>query len=74
VIAELRWVIDRAEEHLGARAVPYLRQFYPWYLQRLGMPRRAKEPFQRTGTLADARALVERLGGLDAEDRLPFAA
>jgi len=74
VIAELRWVIDRAEEHLGARAVPYLRKFYPWYLQRLGMPRRAKEPFQRTGTLADARALVERLGGLDAEDRLPLAA
>jgi tRNA-dihydrouridine synthase B len=61
VIAELRWVIDRAEEHLGDRAARYLRKFYPWYLQRLGMPRRANEPFQRTRTLDEARALVDRL-------------
>ncbi|MGI8844706.1 MAG: tRNA dihydrouridine synthase, partial [Thermoleophilaceae bacterium] len=31
VVAELRWVIDRAEEHLGPdRAGRYLRKFYPW--------------------------------------------
>ena len=40
VAAELLWVIDRAEEHLGAeRAARYLRKFYPWYLSQLGVPR-----------------------------------
>src|SRR5262245_7046902 len=37
IVAELLWVIDRAEEHLGIeRAARYLRKFYPWYLERLG--------------------------------------
>ena len=32
------WTIERAEEHLGARrAARYLRKFYPWYLERLGI-------------------------------------
>ena len=32
VADELRWVIARAEEHLGTeRAGRYLRKFYPWY-------------------------------------------
>ncbi len=32
IAEELRWVIDRAEEHLGVeRAGRYLRKFYPWY-------------------------------------------
>ena len=66
VVGELRWVIDRAGEHLGARAARYLRKFYPWYLERLGLPRRANEPFQRTETLDEARALVERLVPLAA--------
>jgi tRNA-dihydrouridine synthase B len=61
IVAELMWVIDRAGEHLGDRAAPYLRKFYPWYLQRLGLPRRANEPFQRTTTLEEARELVRRL-------------
>jgi tRNA-dihydrouridine synthase B len=61
IVAELLWVIDRAGEHLGNRAATYLRKFYPWYLQRLGMPRRANEPFQRTRTLDEARALVRDL-------------
>ena len=40
VIAELLWVMDRAEEHLGAeRAARYLRKFYPWVP---GAPRRRK--------------------------------
>ena len=35
---ELRWVIDRAEEHLGTeRAGRYLRKFYPWYAERLDL-------------------------------------
>jgi nifR3 family TIM-barrel protein len=61
VVGELLWVIDRAGEHLGGRAARYLRKFYPWYLERLGLPRRANEPFQRTETLDEARALVGRL-------------
>jgi tRNA-dihydrouridine synthase B len=37
IIAEWEWVLDRAEEHLGAdRAARYLRKFHPWYLERLG--------------------------------------
>jgi nifR3 family TIM-barrel protein len=61
VVSELLWVIDRAGEHLGARAATYLRKFYPWYLQRLGMPRQANEPFQRTATLDEARLLARSL-------------
>ena len=39
IVDELLWVIDRAEEHLGAeRAARYLRKFYPWYLERLEAP------------------------------------
>src|SRR5215210_8366358 len=38
VLDELGWVIDRAEEHLGPeRAGRYLRKFYPWYGERLGL-------------------------------------
>ncbi|MEJ7717600.1 MAG: tRNA-dihydrouridine synthase [Thermoleophilaceae bacterium] len=38
VADELRWVIDRAEEHLGVeRAGRYLRKFYPWYADTLGL-------------------------------------
>ena len=35
VVAEWLWVVDRAEEHLGAeRAARYLRKFHPWYVER----------------------------------------
>src|SRR3954468_2771912 len=38
VIDELEWVIDAAEDHLGPeRAGRYLRKFYPWYAERLGL-------------------------------------
>ena len=37
ILAEWRWVMDRAEEHLGPeRAGRYLRKFHPWYVERLG--------------------------------------
>jgi nifR3 family TIM-barrel protein len=63
IVAELLWVIDRAEEHLGApRAARYLRKFYPWYLERLVAPRAVADALQRTDELPAARAIVARLG------------
>jgi tRNA-dihydrouridine synthase len=63
VIAELLWVIDRAEEHLGPdRAARYLRKFYPWYLERLGADQTAASAFQESEDLAEARRLVRGLG------------
>src|SRR5919199_1635857 len=45
IVAELRWVIACAEEHLGSeRAGRYLRKFYPWYAETLGLRRRAAAP------------------------------
>jgi tRNA-dihydrouridine synthase B len=61
-VAELLWVIDRAEEHLGTdRAERYLRKFYPWYLERLQASRELADELQRRADLARARELI---GGL----------
>jgi tRNA-dihydrouridine synthase B len=63
VVAELLWVIDRAEEHLGPERAPrYLRKFYPWYLERLGAGKEAAAAFQATDDLDEARSLVAGLG------------
>jgi tRNA-dihydrouridine synthase B len=60
--AELLWVIDRAEEHLGAgRAERYLRKFYPWYAERLRAPREVADELQRSADLPRARELVAGL-------------
>ena len=57
---ELLWVIDRAEEHLGAeRAQRYLRKFYPWYFGGIGAAKRVRDELQRTADLARARQLIE---------------
>jgi nifR3 family TIM-barrel protein len=65
VIAELLWVMDRAEEHLGAeRAARYLRKFYPWYLERLDAGKSTAAAFQATDDLAEARSQVAALGPL----------
>jgi tRNA-dihydrouridine synthase B len=59
IVAELLWVIDRAEDHLGPeRAARYLRKFYPWYLERLEADRETAAAFQRTDGLDEARALA----------------
>jgi tRNA-dihydrouridine synthase len=59
VIAELLWVIDRAEEHLGPeRAARYLRKFYPWYLERLGADKATTGAFQQSDDLDQARRLA----------------
>jgi tRNA-dihydrouridine synthase B len=62
VIAELLWVIDRAEEHLGPeRAARYLRKFYPWYLERLDADKPTTAAFQESDDLDQARRLVREL-------------
>jgi tRNA-dihydrouridine synthase B len=62
IVAELLWVIDRAEEHLGAeRAARYLRKFYPWYLERLEADKETTAAFQASDDLDEARGLVDAL-------------
>ena len=62
VLAELRWVIERAEEHLGTeRAGRYLRKFYPWYAERLELPKEAAHELSTAPTTHAARACLERL-------------
>ena len=62
VVAELLWVIDRAEEHLGAeRAERYLRKFYPWYSERLEAPPAVVDELQRSADLDRARQLIAAL-------------
>ena len=62
VADELRWVIDQAEDHLGTeRAGRYLRKFYPWYAETLGLPRRAAQDLLQAPTTAHARAFLDGL-------------
>jgi nifR3 family TIM-barrel protein len=69
VAEELLWVINGAEEHLGAeRAGRYLRKFYPHYLDRLGAPRDVADELTRSAGTDRARDLVRALG---AERREP---
>jgi tRNA-dihydrouridine synthase B len=64
ILAELRWVMDRAVEHLGSdRAGRYLRKFYPWYLDRMDAPKALQQAMQSTADVTEARAV---LSGLDA--------
>ena len=59
VVAELEWVIAGAEEHLGAeRASRYLRKFYPWYAETMGLTKREREPLVTAPTTAQARAAL----------------
>jgi nifR3 family TIM-barrel protein len=62
VVAELEWVIAGAEDHLGSeRAGRYLRKFYPWYADTLGLTRREREPLVTAPTTAHARAALAAL-------------
>ena len=62
VAAELLWVMDGAEEHLGSeRAERYLRKFYPWYMERLEAPQAVVDELQRSADLGRARTLVAAL-------------
>ena len=65
VVAELLWVLDRAEEHLGAeRAERYLRKFYPWYVA----------PSRRPGGARRGAAAQRRPAAGAGPDRLPRGA
>jgi tRNA-dihydrouridine synthase B len=62
VLAELDWVIASARQHLGdERAARYLRKFYPWYVERLGLERAEQKSMlaglQVAPTLDSARIL-----------------
>jgi tRNA-dihydrouridine synthase B len=65
VAEELQTIIEQAEEHLGPeRAGRYLRKFYPWYADTLGLTRREREPLVTAPTTAHARAALDALAGL----------
>jgi tRNA-dihydrouridine synthase B len=66
VAEELEWVIASAEDHLGPeRAGRYLRKFYPWYADTLGLTRREREPLVTAPTTAHARAALAALTGAE---------
>ncbi len=63
IMAELAWVMDRAEEHLGAeRAGRYLRKFYPWYLDQMDVPKLVRNELCQTAGLDRAREIVASIG------------
>jgi len=65
VATELEAIIAAAEDHLGAeRAGRYLRKFYPWYADTLGLTKREREPLVTAPTTAHARAALDALAGL----------
>jgi tRNA-dihydrouridine synthase B len=62
VVAELDWVLERASEHLGPeRAARYLRKFYPWYVQRLGVDHALQARLQQAPTLQAASDLFHEV-------------
>ncbi len=66
VLDELRWTIERCEEHLGVdRAGRYLRKFYPWYAERLELTKAQKQELVTAPTTSDARAAIDRLEAAD---------
>ncbi|HEX6679985.1 MAG TPA: tRNA-dihydrouridine synthase [Gaiellaceae bacterium] len=59
IVAELNWVIDRAEEHFGVeRAGRWLRKAYPWYGERLGLPKRLNHRLCMSATTAESREFL----------------
>jgi len=64
IATELLWVIDAAEEHLGAaRAGRYLRKFYPWYLARMGVAHRDAAELQSIDDLDAVRGRIRAFSG-----------
>jgi tRNA-dihydrouridine synthase B len=66
VAEELRTIIEAAEDHLGAdRAGRYLRKFYPWYADTLGLTKRERQALVTAPTTAHARAAIDGLTGAE---------
>ena len=62
IVAELAWIIDRAEEHFGIeRAGRWLRKAYPWYGERLRLPKRLHHELSMSPTTDSARAFLGTL-------------
>jgi tRNA-dihydrouridine synthase B len=67
ILAELSWVIDRCEDHLGVeRAGRYLRKFYPWYADRLDVEKPLRNGLVTAPTTADARRAITQIGAAAA--------
>jgi tRNA-dihydrouridine synthase B len=72
VIEEMRWVIDRCEEHLGTdRAGRYLRKFYPWYVERLDIPKPLRQQLVSAPTTELARQALDEVSALEDAVALP---
>ena len=62
IVSELTWVIEAAEDHLGRdRAGRYLRKFYPWYADTMGLTKRERLPLVSAPTTAAAREALAAL-------------
>ena len=62
VLDELRWVIDRAEEHLGPdRAGRYLRKHYAWYADRLGLDKHVRHELVTAPGTGPVRRILGRV-------------
>jgi tRNA-dihydrouridine synthase B len=62
ILTELEWVVERAHEHLGAqRATRYLRKFYPWYAERLGVRGSQQQGLMTADTAEQALSLLREL-------------
>jgi len=60
IVGELNWVIDRAEEHFGVeRAGRWLRKAYPWYGERLCLPKRLNHSLCTSANTAEARMFLD---------------
>lgn len=66
VVDELDWTIDCCEDHLGVRrASNYLRKFYPWYAERLELPKPLRQELVTAPTTDAARAALARIRALE---------
>ncbi len=69
ITSELNWVIDRAEEHFGVeRAGRWLRKAYPWYGERLALPKKLNHELCTSATTEEARKF---LATFDLSSMLP---
>jgi tRNA-dihydrouridine synthase B len=60
IVCELGWVIDRAEEHFGVeRAGRWLRKAYPWYGERLRLPKPLNHRLCTSANTAEARIFLD---------------